>query len=523
MFEEISKSQKPEVIQAKRKVVYTKDHTIDNSILWDDRKGRYYTRMKLVDNSEGFYDNTTGELREKGFDLDKPLNDSEEFYDKATGNPKADAPKKWIYDGKKYVQASNDKDRVGLNEVFLEFKDSHFVKANDSAKKVYDKGDELPEAPKETLAEETGEEQAEKVEPYTIRLYAEGKMDHALELAEGFGNGLKAEMLEQSEGEALFPYKEMAKRNIAIKATEYRRLTNVKKDYGVQSLSVESKNKNVKNLEASFGGKTGDMTRRVFDNPQKNLRKYDLIQATFFWLQEKDEETKEQNKKKIGELLSTIGKDIEKVRNSILYNIYDNTIIKGQLLDWLSYLMGDFQTLENHKEEVPKMIECKNNISEYLTEMEKLYQMDHFTILSLHLSELNDALTNHNQRNWGAIREQKSYDAMISFVKNQLGKLKPNGQIRIVVANIPPYKNIQDELGKDTEITDKAEIRSILLSTKYSEALGERLNSKGFVHTQTFNNKEVVGSPENRIKNDLIITIRKKPEDASSPSQNAPT
>lgn len=527
MFEEISKSQKSEVIQAKRKVVYKGDGNIENSILWDDRKKQYYTGMKLLRNSKDFYNQRNGELRTKQFDLAKPLNDSKEFYDEATGEPKADAPKKWIYEGGKYVQASIDKDRVGLNEVYLEFKESHFVNANDPVKKVYDGGRELSEAEK----------------PYAIRLYAEGNMDHALGLAKGMKVGASA-----SE---IFPTEKMTGRKVAIKATEFRSLAAVKKAYNAEDpekLGVESATEN--NLEGSFGGKTGDMTRKVLE--KENSRKYDLIQATFFWLQDGKKLCKDENKNNLAEwedgIVSGMN-DISEIINGLNSQEISNNLTP--ILTELEKLKRHFADIKRIKETIvsqapdfenknqdiinnkqkEKLTSLSKEISNCFHKIKQLNESpeirEYTAVLFSPLASLETALQEYKTETlragqsddkWYNEGNQKSYKYMLDFVKSKVEKLKPNGELRIVVGDADPYNGISSQienLKKDINFDNNYDTASNHLNAKYSNKLkAEGLNSENFKHKQTFYNLEV------KINKDLIITVRpKSPEDASSPAQ----
>lgn len=119
---------------------------------------------------------------------------------------------------------------------------------------------------------------------------------------------------------------------------------------------------------------------------------------------------------------------------------------------------------------------------------------------------------------------------MICFVRNQLQKLKPKGEIRIVVSNINPYAEIKERLTKESIAKEsnnllykniQIEVR-VLQKAKsqtdsqpepqtYPQQLeDEGLNSVGFKQRQTKKQNAVTGSRNKKpITNDLIIIIRR--------------
>lgn len=136
-----------------------------------------------------------------------------------------------------------------------------------------------------------------------VRLYAEGDMRHAASLAMAFEQPGKYDQFARlgeepavggagSTGSASGGANP-AEPEVLVKATEHDKLDDLEGRYGGASKGeilrrVEEKER----LEASFGGLTGDMTReRSKHETQPPNRRYDIIQATFFWLPKKTNNT----------------------------------------------------------------------------------------------------------------------------------------------------------------------------------------------------------------------------------------
>lgn len=136
------------------------------------------------------------------------------------------------------------------------------------------------------------------IEPKAVRLYAEGDMRHAASLARAFEEPGKYNQfinmntrINPEDDDHLTP-------EVLIKATEYDPLKKLDRRYGAGSKEVALTRVTAqKGLEASFGDTTGDMTREVGETPG---RKYDIIQATFFW---KPDETSDENFTKLRDFM----------------------------------------------------------------------------------------------------------------------------------------------------------------------------------------------------------------------------
>lgn len=424
------------IFQTKRKVVYKDGDSIESAVLWDNNQKKYYKNMKPRKNSFKYiYGRRTGNI--KG-----GRNEPDGLFDFGT--------QMYIYPSKK--------DRIGLNEILLEFDENHFVETNKVNMKVYDSGESVPE---------------EEV-PFAIRLYAEGNMDHARGLSAGM-----EEYLRHAAAGSVLPTDKMRGRKVLIKATEFRSLDEVAEAYqsggvvpedfsesGRRELHAQILRHQLEgngNLEGSFGGRTGDMTREV---PEGEHRLYDLIQTTFFWLQGYKQD------------------EIDKIKSSIT-----------TLAEQIQSLQRERSTAKgNRKKEIQTEL---RTLSANITKEKENYRQK----CSEYFNEGNE----------------ESYQRMITFVRKQLKKLRPNGEIRIVVSNISPYVEIQNRLTPETiaagepdnPLYQNIEIKVRELGQTYPQQLAaEGLNSVGFEQRQT--NKMSTVTANGQITNDLVIIIHKK-------------
>ncbi len=119
----------------------------------------------------------------------------------------------------------------------------------------------------------------------TVRLYAEGNMKHAASLARAFGESGKYGLFEDLDAETTLADALAGTPEVLIKATEFDTLDELGRRYGEQiKTEIRARLTPLENLEASFGGRTGDMSRRVEAAAYRPKRLYDIIQATFFWV-----------------------------------------------------------------------------------------------------------------------------------------------------------------------------------------------------------------------------------------------
>lgn len=431
------------IFQKKRKVVYKEGPSIENALVWDKRQKKYFKQMRPMDNSLEYI---TG--RQAGT-ITGGVNEPGSQY-----NP----------DTNQYVD-NPAKDPIGLNEILLEFDEGHFVEANTRNMQVYDGGEEIP---KET-------------EPFAIRLYAEGNMDHARGLSAGM-----EEYLHYAAPDSVLPVEKMLGRKVLIKASEFRSLADVANAYhsgGVppdglfahdltqwHKEALRTQLEGNGNLEGSFGGRTGDMTRDV---PEGEHRLYDLIQTTFFWLQGYKQDA------------------INDVRERA------NTQVK---------------------ERNAQILELQKGMGQ-LSKAEKAIRKSQIDSLSRQVQGIkSDAI----ERCGAYYREgnEASYQMMIAFVRNQLRKLKPDGEIRIVVSNISPYAEIGERLTPeaiaagepDNPLYQNIGIEVRELGQTYPRQLAEEgLNSAGFEQRQTNKMSTVTGRTSgSHIDRDLIIIVHKR-------------
>ncbi len=117
--------------------------------------------------------------------------------------------------------------------------------------------------------------------PKAIRLYAEGNMKHAYELAKAFGDPKKVDAFMKLDATNALVNDQLPNNpETLIKATEYDDRAGLVSRYDGVGADLDAASGHSL-IEASFGGKTGDLTRA---ESKKSKRKYDIIQATFFWL-----------------------------------------------------------------------------------------------------------------------------------------------------------------------------------------------------------------------------------------------
>lgn len=440
-----SSSNDRRIFQKKRKVVHREGPSMENALVWDKRQKKYFKCMKPIANSPEYIRG-----RRAGTIIGGVNEPGSRFHS----------------DTNQYMDNS-DKDPIGLNEILLEFDEGHFVEANTSNMQVYDGGEEIPK----------------ESEPFVIRLYAEGNMDHARGLSAGM-----EEYLRHAAANSVLPIDKMRGRKVLIKATEFRSLTDVAKAYQSggtppdrlpadaltqwhnEALHTQLEQGHNGNLEGSFGGRTGDMTREV---PEGEHRLYDLIQTTFFWLQGYKQD------------------EINAIQNQAHAQVKDlNTQIR-QLQSGISTLQ------KNEKAERKSQID---SLSQQVQNTKK----DAMERCGEYYREGNEA----------------SYNMMITFVRNQLQRLKPDGEIRIVVSNISPYAEIKDrltpaaiaEIEPGNPLYQNIEIEVRELEQTYPQQLAaEGLNSVGFEQRQTNKMSTVTGRTSgSHIDYDLIIIVHKR-------------
>lgn len=117
-----------------------------------------------------------------------------------------------------------------------------------------------------------------------VRLYAEGNMRHAVSLAKAFQQPGKYSLFAGLDAETTMGDADETTPEALIKATEFDDLDGLERRYGQLERENILPRIEQESLEASFGGRTGNMTRPVAAAADHPKRLYDIIQATFFWL-----------------------------------------------------------------------------------------------------------------------------------------------------------------------------------------------------------------------------------------------
>lgn len=267
-------------IQMLRKLVVDKPDKKD-SIFWDKRVGKYFTGM-----TQAF---TTIEEYAERYGVPSEVEPT------VTSAPEADksAPQAspvrvpQTVDNAEYDKKNNrftfkpsEKTRIGLNTILVELNGHFFVRPWTCNPPIYSNGEALPDN-----------------RVFSMRFYAEGDMRHATGVARGLQSGTaRARQIRSSLSPLPFPRGSVSSGVISpapnvdttVKATEFRSLGDIRETYGLTDQDPKDPIKRaegLKNFEASFLGSTGDMTSA----PSSGFkRRYDLIQATFFWIPKTD-------------------------------------------------------------------------------------------------------------------------------------------------------------------------------------------------------------------------------------------
>lgn len=279
-------------IQMLRKQVLDKGD-ISRSIYWDKRVGKYFSEMGAAFNTLDEYTEQHGVPKPAVTSATETPETAESVSETAesVSETTASAPKApetvpplipQAVDGAVFDKSQNgfaitlsNKQRIGLWQTLVELNDGFFVPPFTINPEVFSQGTEVRE---------------DRI--FAMRFYAEGDMRHAMGVAAGVQNGTARATRDGSSPLSPLPLPiavsdeggiaQDPNVDVTVKATEYRTHEDVSATY---RFAPETLAAGLKNFEGSFGGKTGDMTRL----PSAGFkRKYDLIQATFFWIPKTD-------------------------------------------------------------------------------------------------------------------------------------------------------------------------------------------------------------------------------------------
>lgn len=249
-------------IQMLRKKVADKGD-ISHSIYWDKRVGKYYTGMKRVSNLAVY-------SAVWGVSVGGPM---------ASGLPRRKLPRAvdgsiYVEDKNRFVEPFSPKDRVGLNHRYTELAGGFFAPLGIKNPFVFDKGTQVSDN-----------------QIFAMRFYAEGDMRHAMGVAAGIQTGAARASPDHADILSPLPLPGTVNKgsftrdpsvDVTVKATELRTHKDVSATYGDDPATHAV---GLANFEGSFGGRTGNMTR----TPSAGFkRRYNLIQATFFWIPKTD-------------------------------------------------------------------------------------------------------------------------------------------------------------------------------------------------------------------------------------------
>lgn len=266
----------PVVQMIRKRVKGREDAFEDTDIYYDKTDGRYYT----------------GVIQESSGEVTVPREEYQEYKRLVPDDPGS--------------QNIHPPERMAKNTILAKAKQGETIKYVTNIVEK-DEAADLIGATEETAEEETAEEEIESadiaasadifsegnamtVPPKTVRLYAEGNMKHAVSLAGAFGQSGKYGLFEDLDAETTLADAHAGTPEVLIKATEFDTLDELGRRYEQEEQEGEVISKMMEmitpleNLEASFGGRTGDMSRRVEAAADRPKRLYDIIQATFFWV-----------------------------------------------------------------------------------------------------------------------------------------------------------------------------------------------------------------------------------------------
>lgn len=454
-------------IQMLRKQVLDKGD-ISRSIYWDKRVGKYFSDMRQA------FPNINEYTAEHGVPSTAiPVVASATETPETTASVSettASAPKApetvpplipQAVDGAVFDKSNNgfavtlsNKQRIGLRQTLVELNDGFFVPPFTTNPKVFSQGTEVRE---------------DRI--FAMRFYAEGDMRHAMGVASGVQNGTARATRDGSSPLSPLPLpivvsdeggiaQEDPSVDVTVKATEFRTSEKMNQAYGFTKTDNPLVHAaGLKNFEGSFGGNTGDMRRP----PSAGFkRKYDLIQATFFWIPKTD----------IPEFASLFRRRDE---------LHDKLFPPDRSR---SSLQG-----KNRENKLQKLDEIKAQIDQLI---------------------LDDKEYAHN------------LSCFQDFLLNKSQKLTAHGELRVVVAGDDIYMDaVEAAADAAAEQLDMNYI-DLRKPKKYSSELtATGLNTgESFKHTRTANRDEVPATVNN---GDIIYVFRRKPQPPSLPQSSAST
>jgi len=478
-----------DVTQLMRKLVRKKNTDLTDSLWFDKRDKKYY---KFKDLGPKFFN----EVEESS------KIEEQEVVDEAIQIEKkkkicceellSDEPGTISEEEKRVNVTAKEKDILGLNSYALECKNTKYVQANleDPHYMNFDV------------------EESVRAERY----YAEGDMSHVLAISEGY----------TKKGDSRI-----------IKGSEYRRLEGsgdtVKGAYGDTVVgNIRQKSQTRTNLEISFGGNTGDMTKHRDETDEEPRRLYDLLQATFFWIPKTD--IREGLMRNLPEDIKQINQKIEKDENENIYNrnnLYnlhqqeDNcelvirqlSINIEDLQKTVNFLYAKGRGIEGKEKNAEKNILINNRKDQYVR-LNRI-RKDILT-LSRNIKNICDRIFKMKKDVLGIfekllfeteVRVNKDY--LIDFLKSSSRKVKDTGDIKIVLMNKEPYVSVAKDVIAYANANDigVSYLRKEEKRPSYAKFLTDlKLNSSNsFVHRRTISGDELKAPG-----GDVIYIFKKK-------------
>lgn len=442
-------------IQMLRKQVLDKGD-ISRSIYWDKRVGKYFSDMRQA------FPNINEYTAEHGVPSTAiPVVASATETPETTASVSettASAPKApetvpplipQAVDGAVFDKSNNGfavtlskKRRIGLRQTLVELNDGFFVPPFTTNPKVFSQGTEVRE---------------DRI--FAMRFYAEGDMRHAMGVASGVQNGTARATRDGSSPLSPLPLpivvsdeggiaREDPSVDVTVKATEFRTSEKMNQAYGFTKTDNPLVHAaGLKNFEGSFGGNTGDMRRP----PSAGFkRKYDLIQATFFWIPKTD--------------------------------------------------IPEFASLFRQRDELHDKLFPRNKSRSSFQRNARKNRLQEFNAINARINQLIDE------------GKDSAYNQPFfqKFLLNKSQKLTANGELRVVVACDITYITAVEAAAHAVAAQLNMDIIDLSKPQKYSRELAAAGLNAGeqFKHTRTANRDEV---PATANYGDVIYVFRRKP------------
>lgn len=452
-------------IQMLRKQVLDKGD-ISRSIYWDKRVGKYFTEMGAAFNTLDEYTEQHGVPKPAVTSATETPETAESVSETAASAPKApetvpplipqavdSAVAVFDKSHNGFAVTLSNKQRIGLRQTLVELNDGFFVPPFTTNPKVFSQGTEVRE---------------DRI--FAMRFYAEGDMRHAMGVAAGVQNGTARATRDGSSPLSPLPLPIVVSDgggiaqdpsvDVTVKATESRTSEKMNQAYGFTKTDNPLVHAaGLKNFEGSFGGNTGDMTRPLSAGFK---RKYDLIQATFFWIPKTD--------------------------------------------------IPEFADLFRKRDELHDKLFPRNKSRSSFQGKARENKLQEFNGIKARINQLIDD------------GKESAYNMPFfqKFLLNKSKKLTANGELRVVVAGDDIYMDaVEAAADAAAEQLDMNYI-DLRKPKKYSSELtATGLNTgESFKHTRTANRDEV---PATANYGDVIYVFRREPQPPPPPQPSAST